>query len=105
MLKVTFQIRRKQKGLSPKAVSVFKCVFFTIPRIQKAPISPLTNAPNSNTLVSFVPVIKKAIAIPGSDACEIASPNKLCFLNTAKLPNIPQIAPKIAVPIVIVRSV
>jgi len=56
-------------------------------------------------MVSLVPVIKKAIAIPGKAACEIASPNKLCFLNTAKLPNIPQIEPNIAVPKVIVRKV
>ena len=91
--------------IKPNAVSDFKCVLLVIPRIQNAPNKPLTKAPINNTLVSLVPVIKKAIAIPGKAACEIASPNKLCFRNTAKLPNIPQIEPNIAVPKVIVRKV
>jgi hypothetical protein len=45
------------------------------------------------------------MAIPGNAACEIASPSRLSFLNTAKLPSIPQIAPRIAVPSVMVLNV
>jgi hypothetical protein len=56
-------------------------------------------------LLSFEPVIKNEIAIPGSAACEIASPKRLCFLSTAKLPNIPVTAPRIAVPNVMVLKV
>ncbi len=96
---------KNRDKINPKAVSDFKCVLETIPRIQNVPIKPLTNAPNNKVLLSLAPVIKNAIAIPGKAACEIASPNKLCFLNTAKLPNIPVTAPKIAVPSVMVRKV
>ena len=91
--------------INPKAVSDFKCVLVIIPLIQNVPKSPLTKAPNSNVLLSFAPVIKNAIAIPGNAACEIASPSKLCLRSTAKLPSIPVTAPKIAVPNVMVRSV
>ena len=65
----------------------------------------LTKAPKSNVLLSFAPVIKKAIAMPGNAACDMASPSRLCFLSTAKLPSIPVTAPKIAVPSVMVLSV
>ena len=96
---------KNKDKIKPNAVSDFKCVLVTIPRIQKVPMRPLTKAPRSNVLLSLAPVIKNAIAIPGNAACEMASPSKLCFLSTAKLPNIPHTAPRIAVPSVMVLSV
>lgn len=91
--------------IKPSAVSDFKWVLLIILFIQKVPMSPLINAPKSKTLLSFAPVIKNAIAIPGNAAWEIASPKRLCFLSTAKLPSIPVTAPSMAVPKVIVLSV
>lgn len=91
--------------MSPRAVSDFRWVFFTIPLIQNVPIKPLTKAPIRSVLPFLAPVKRNAIAIPGSAACEMASPNKLCFRSTAKLPSIPQMAPKTAVPKVMVRRV
>ena len=59
---------KNRDRIKPNAVSDLRCVFLTIPLIQNVPMSPLTKAPSSKMLVSFVPVIKKAIAIPGSAA-------------------------------------
>ena len=77
----------------------------TMPRSHQVLINPRTSAPNNNTLESFDPVIKKAMAIPGNAACDKASPSKLCLRSTAKLPSIPHIAPRTAVPRVMVRRV
>ena len=44
------------------------------------------------------PLNKNAIAMPGSIACEKASPNKLCWRKKANTPKNPEIAPNMIDP-------
>ena len=66
--------------------------------IKKVASRPDASAPKRSISVFLVPVSKKAIAMPGSAECDIASPNKLCFLITAKLPSTPLMIPISAEP-------
>mgnify|MGYP006119341537 CR=1 FL=1 len=96
---------KKTDKTMPSAVSCFRNVFLMSTLINKVPMRPVVKAPNSNNNGFLLRVRINEMHMPGSAACEMTSPNKLCFRNTAKLPNMPQIAPRTAVPSVIVRRV
>ena len=55
----------------------------TILKIIKVPIQPAIAAPSIRISEVLLPVSINANAIPGSAACEIASPRRLCRLKTA----------------------
>ena len=60
--------------------------------------SPEHRAPIRSHTVSFVPVIRKTAAMPGSAAWDTTSPSRLCRRSTAKLPIIPLAIPSRAAP-------
>ena len=66
--------------------------------IKNVPISPVRPAPSKRGSVILEPVSKNAITTPGRAACATASPSKLCFRKTAKLPTTPEPMPKSIVP-------
>jgi hypothetical protein len=61
-------------------------------------IHPAIRAPDKSIIGEELLVIKNAMAIPGRAECEIASPNRLCFLKSANDPKMPEVIPNIPEP-------
>jgi hypothetical protein len=89
----------------PSAASYFTRVERTTAPTASVPRKPATAAPATSVSDALEPVSRNASATPGSAACEIASPSRLCRRSTANVPSAPLVIPSIAEPSATVRSV
>jgi hypothetical protein len=96
---------KKTESTIPSAASYLTRVVRTTPITIKVPRNPASAAPVTRTRGALLPVSRKAIATPGSAACEIASPSRLWRRSTAKVPSAPLVIPSAAEPSATVRSV
>ena len=96
---------KKTDSTMPSAASSGTRVERTTTMTNSVPSQPAMAAPSTSTRVAFEPVSANASTIPGSAACEIASPSRLCRRSTANAPSTPLTMPSAAVPSATVRSV
>jgi hypothetical protein len=61
--------------------------------------------PQAMSIGAFAPVTRKAIATPGSAACDSASPPRLRWRSTANEPSTPAVSPSTAAPVTTTASV
>ena len=94
-------IRPKPKNTErviANALSSLTLLNLLIPRMTMAAMVPEIAAPSIRAQDSLLLKRRNARMSPGKQACEIASPIRLCFLKTAKVPRVPHKKPNSAVP-------
>ena len=90
---------KKEANTSPKAVSSFSRVVWTIKVTSAPPINPAKVAPIKIANGSLLMFHMNPSATPGNTACDSVSPNSAIFRTTIKLPSNPQLIPNKMEPI------